>query len=181
MRRSRSRSLIEPVFDGAGDRPATLAWCAELLQCIAPGRRSAACRSATRRGERRRASERPILLDQRLRRPSRSCRRKRGCTCSSRPRARPAASTARVRVAAVPLGELSAAKERGADRRRTRTRRRGSNSVVRRYREQPPLVRDAAGQWRTGRLDLCWAASSTCCRRRCRLSRRHQRAAVIHQ
>jgi ATP-dependent Clp protease ATP-binding subunit ClpC len=26
--------------------------------------------------------------------------------------------------------------------------------VVRRYREQPPLVRDAGGKWRTGRLDL---------------------------
>jgi len=28
------------------------------------------------------------------------------------------------------------------------------NNVVRRYREEPPLVRDAAGQWRSGRLDL---------------------------
>jgi ATP-dependent Clp protease ATP-binding subunit ClpC len=28
------------------------------------------------------------------------------------------------------------------------------NAVVRRYREEPPLVRDAAGKWRSGRLDL---------------------------
>jgi hypothetical protein len=28
------------------------------------------------------------------------------------------------------------------------------NNVVRSYREEPPLVRDAAGQWRSGRLDL---------------------------
>ena len=27
-------------------------------------------------------------------------------------------------------------------------------TVVRRYREEPPLVRDGGGKWRTGRLDL---------------------------
>jgi hypothetical protein len=28
------------------------------------------------------------------------------------------------------------------------------NTIVRRYRENPPLVRDAAAGWRTGRLEL---------------------------
>jgi hypothetical protein len=60
---------------------------------------------------------------------------------------------ARVCVEAVPLGQLSAAEERSAIVATLTTAPR-SNSVVRRYREQPPLVRDAAGQWRTGRLDL---------------------------
>ena len=60
---------------------------------------------------------------------------------------------ARVRVDAVPLGQLSAAEERSAIIAILNTAPR-ANNVVRRYRKQPPLVRDAAGQWRTGRLDL---------------------------
>jgi ATP-dependent Clp protease ATP-binding subunit ClpC len=28
------------------------------------------------------------------------------------------------------------------------------NTIVRRYREEPPLIRDAGRKWRTGRLDL---------------------------
>ncbi|HTV38018.1 MAG TPA: hypothetical protein VMF12_16435, partial [Xanthobacteraceae bacterium] len=65
----------------------------------------------------------------------------------------PGRVTARVRVAAVPLGDLPAAKERKliaeALEQVPRT-----NAVVRRYRQEPPLVRDAAGKWRSGRLDL---------------------------
>jgi ATP-dependent Clp protease ATP-binding subunit ClpC len=60
---------------------------------------------------------------------------------------------ARVCVDTVPLGQLSAAEERSAILAALNTAPR-PNSVVRRYRKQPPLVRDAAGQWRTGRLDL---------------------------
>jgi ATP-dependent Clp protease ATP-binding subunit ClpC len=61
--------------------------------------------------------------------------------------------TARLRLAVVPLGDVPAAKERtviiaALDKAPRAT------TVVRRYREEPPLVRDAAGQWRTGRLDL---------------------------
>jgi hypothetical protein len=61
--------------------------------------------------------------------------------------------TARVRLAAVPLGDVPAAKERkmivaALDKAPRPT------TVVRRYREEQPLVRDAAGRWRTGRLDL---------------------------
>jgi ATP-dependent Clp protease ATP-binding subunit ClpC len=65
----------------------------------------------------------------------------------------PSRVTARVRIAVVPLGDVPAAKERklilDALEQTPRT-----NTVVRRYREEPPLVRDAAGKWRTGRFDL---------------------------
>ncbi len=61
--------------------------------------------------------------------------------------------TARVRLAAVPLGDLPAAKERAAILKVLDEATR-PNTVVRRYRETPPLVRDAGGKWRTGRLDL---------------------------
>jgi ATP-dependent Clp protease ATP-binding subunit ClpC len=60
---------------------------------------------------------------------------------------------ARVRVAVVPLGDFRAAKARHAIFTALDEAER-PNTVVRRYREQPPLVRDASGKWRTGRLDL---------------------------
>jgi hypothetical protein len=58
-----------------------------------------------------------------------------------------------VRVAVVPLGEVPAAKEHKLSVTALDKAPR-PNAVVRRYRERPPLVRDAAGKWRTGRLDL---------------------------
>jgi ATP-dependent Clp protease ATP-binding subunit ClpC len=64
--------------------------------------------------------------------------------------------TVRVLVAAVPLGDIPAGKLRTvvakviADAPREST-------VVRRYREQPPLVRSGDGRWRSGRLDLVLA------------------------
>jgi ATP-dependent Clp protease ATP-binding subunit ClpC len=53
----------------------------------------------------------------------------------------------------VPLGEIFAAKVRMLIVKAVEDAPR-SNTVVRRYREQPPLVRDAGGKWRTGRIDL---------------------------
>jgi hypothetical protein len=61
--------------------------------------------------------------------------------------------TVRVRLAVVPLGDVPAAKERRLAIEAVDEAPR-PNNVVRRYREEPPLVRDAAGQWRSGRLDL---------------------------
>jgi hypothetical protein len=58
-----------------------------------------------------------------------------------------------VRLAVVPLGDVPAAKEARVVRQALDEAPR-SATVVRRYREQPPLVRDAVGHWRTGRLDL---------------------------
>jgi ATP-dependent Clp protease ATP-binding subunit ClpC len=62
-------------------------------------------------------------------------------------------STARVRLVPAPLGDVPALKERSLIL-KTLDAAPMINSVVRRYREEPPLVRDAAGHWRTGRLDL---------------------------
>jgi ATP-dependent Clp protease ATP-binding subunit ClpC len=61
--------------------------------------------------------------------------------------------TARVRLAAVPLGST-----RDSER-ATRALRNASpaSAIVRRYRETPPLVRNADPPWRTGRLDLVLA------------------------
>jgi len=61
--------------------------------------------------------------------------------------------TARVRLAPVPLGDVPASKERALIL-KALTAAPKTNAVVRRYREEPPLVRDASGNWRTGRLDL---------------------------
>ncbi len=61
--------------------------------------------------------------------------------------------TARVRLAPVPLGDVPASKERALILKALAAAPK-TNAVVRRYREEPPLVRDAAGNWRTGRLDL---------------------------
>jgi ATP-dependent Clp protease ATP-binding subunit ClpC len=61
--------------------------------------------------------------------------------------------TARVRLAAVPLGDVPAAKEHKLIVKALDAAPRPS-TIVRRYRENPPLVRDAGGKWRTGRLDL---------------------------
>jgi len=61
--------------------------------------------------------------------------------------------TARVRLAVVPLGDVPVAKERRLAIEAVDEAPR-PNNVVRRYREEPPLVRDAAGKWRSGRLDL---------------------------
>jgi ATP-dependent Clp protease ATP-binding subunit ClpC len=58
-----------------------------------------------------------------------------------------------VRLAVVPLGDVPAAKEQKLVAEALDEAPR-QNTVVRRYREEPPLVRDAAGKWRTGRLDL---------------------------
>jgi len=56
-------------------------------------------------------------------------------------------------VAIVPLGDVPAAKEHKLIV-ETLDEAPRPTAVVRRYREAPPLVRDAAGKWRTGRLDL---------------------------
>jgi ATP-dependent Clp protease ATP-binding subunit ClpC len=61
--------------------------------------------------------------------------------------------TARVRVAVVPPGDVPPAKQRKTVTALLESAPR-PNEVVRRYRETPPLVRDGAGKWRSGRLDL---------------------------
>jgi ATP-dependent Clp protease ATP-binding subunit ClpC len=64
--------------------------------------------------------------------------------------------TARVRLAVVPLGDVPPAKAPRLIARALDAAPR-PNAIVRRYRERPPLVRNADGRWRTGRLDLVLA------------------------
>jgi ATP-dependent Clp protease ATP-binding subunit ClpC len=137
---------IEPVFDGAGDRSTTLAWCDRLRSMYRDwaGKRRMQITEAPSSGTDRGL---PILTVSGF-----------GAHRVLSPEAGPSEGatgrvTARVRVAVVPLGEVPAAKQHklivtALDKAPR------PNAVVRRYRERPPLVRDAAGKWRTGRLDL---------------------------
>jgi ATP-dependent Clp protease ATP-binding subunit ClpC len=62
-------------------------------------------------------------------------------------------ATARVRLVPTPLGELSAAKMRNVIL-HALAKASVSSAVIRRYRKNPsPLVRNAEGSWRSGRLD----------------------------
>jgi ATP-dependent Clp protease ATP-binding subunit ClpC len=143
--------IIEPVFDGAGDRQGTLVWCNKLRSMYrswAAKRRmqflempSAAKDKAT-----------PILTvsgfgAHRILSPES------GLHVFETSEGGAGRVTARVRLAVVPLGDVPAAKEQKLVAEALAEAPR-PNAVVRRYRGEPPLVRDAAGKWRTGRLDL---------------------------
>jgi ATP-dependent Clp protease ATP-binding subunit ClpC len=144
---------IEPVFDGAGDRPATLKWCRDLTAMY------------RRWGEKRRMQIRDLPPADGARSPQdpillisgfgahRVLSAEAGLHVFEPSEGAAGRVAARLCVEAVPLGRLSAGAERNAIIATLATAPR-SNAVIRRYREQPPLVRDAAGQWRTGRLDL---------------------------
>jgi ATP-dependent Clp protease ATP-binding subunit ClpC len=143
--------IIEPVFDGAGDRQATLAWCNKLrsmYRAWAAKRRMQILEIPSAAKDK----DTPVLTvsgfgAHRILAPES------GLHVFETSEGGSGRVTARVRLAVVPLGDVPAAKEQklvaealdGAPR---------PNAVVRRYREEPPLVRDAAGKWRTGRLDL---------------------------
>jgi ATP-dependent Clp protease ATP-binding subunit ClpC len=64
--------------------------------------------------------------------------------------------TARLVLGLVPLGDVPAVKQHGLVRKALEQAPRAS-TLVRRYREEPPLVRSADGKWRSGRLDLVLA------------------------
>jgi ATP-dependent Clp protease ATP-binding subunit ClpC len=142
---------IEPVFDGAGDRQATLQWCRKLTamyRAWADKRRMHINDIASRSKDK----ETPILLisgfgAHRVLAPEAGLHVFEPFEGSGN------RVTARVRLAVVPLGDVPAAKERRLAIEAIDAALR-QNTVVRRYREEPPLVRDAAGQWRSGRLDL---------------------------
>ncbi|MGE4245760.1 MAG: AAA family ATPase, partial [Parvibaculaceae bacterium] len=139
---------VEPVFDAGADRQATLAWCVRLLAMYRAwgGKRRM---HLSELGEGDPAME-TLLVS--------------GFGCH-RVLARETGlhvfeaveggerRTARVRLAVVPPGDLPSAKV-------PRLVLSGladgpvSNAILRRYREEPPLVRNADGRWRTGRLDL---------------------------
>jgi ATP-dependent Clp protease ATP-binding subunit ClpC len=142
---------VEPVFEGTVDRQATLAWCHRLWSMY----RSWAVNRRMQLSEMPgigKDRDAPVLLVSGFG-AHRVLSLEAGLHVLEPSEGAGGRLTARVRIAVVPLGELPAAKERkliGAMLEQASPQ----NAVVRRYREEPPLVRDSTGKWRTGRLDL---------------------------
>ncbi len=142
---------IEPVFDAAGERQATLAWCDRLRSMYRAwaSRRRMQITEVPGSGT---DKNRPILTvggfgAHRILTPEAGLHIFEPCEGG------PGRVIARVQLAAVPLGDVPVAKEHKLTVEAIEQAPRAS-AVVRRYREQPPLVRDGSGKWRTGRLDL---------------------------
>jgi ATP-dependent Clp protease ATP-binding subunit ClpC len=142
---------LEAVFDGAGDRQATLTWCHRLgsmYRAWAAKRRMQISEVPDAAPE----AQAPVLVVSGFG-AHRTLSAEAGLHVLEPAERSDVRVTARVRLAVVPLGDLPAVKERALIGQALDQAPR-SNAVVRRYREQPPLVRDAAGRWRTGRLDV---------------------------
>jgi ATP-dependent Clp protease ATP-binding subunit ClpC len=145
--------MVEPAFDGgASDGRATSAWCRQLLGMYrdwAENRHMQLSEVKTGSG----ADDLPILLVSGFgaeRVLKRECGlhvlELSGSNGSSR-------ASARVRLAAAPLGDVPAARLPRMLREALDKAQRPS-ALVRRYRGEPsPLVRSADGSWRTGKLD----------------------------
>jgi ATP-dependent Clp protease ATP-binding subunit ClpC len=137
---------VEPVL-GSGDNPATSVWCRQLLGMYRDWSDNRHMQVSEVQG----AGELPILLIagfgvQRV--LARECGLHVLELSDGAGRV-----TARVRLAAAPLGDVPAAKlpRAVADALDEAPR---PSAVVRRYRGEPsPLVRSADGSWRTGKLD----------------------------
>jgi ATP-dependent Clp protease ATP-binding subunit ClpC len=143
--------IIEPVFDGAGDRQATLAWCDKLRSMYRAWARKRRMQILEMPNAAKH-KDTPVLTvsgfgAHRILSPES------GLHVFETSEGGTGRVTARVRLAVVPLGDVPAAKEQKLVAEALDEAPR-ANAVVRRYREEPPLVRDAAGKWRTGRLDL---------------------------
>jgi ATP-dependent Clp protease ATP-binding subunit ClpC len=141
--------VIEPAFENADDRQATLNWCRRLLSMY----RAWAAKRRMQVAEVPRANkDTPILIvggfgAHRVLAPEA------GLHVFEPFEGAAGRVTARVRIAAVPLGDIPTAKEHKLVIEALEKAPRPS-TVARRYREELPLVRDAGGKWRTGRLDL---------------------------
>jgi ATP-dependent Clp protease ATP-binding subunit ClpC len=140
---------VEPVFDGTADHQQSLAWCRRL---IAMYRAWADKRRMQFHDISERDNETPVALISGFG-ACRALSPEVGLHIFEPSEAANGRATARVRLAPVPLGDVPAAKENAL----IRDALEGApttNTIVRRYRENPPLVRDAAAGWRTGRLEL---------------------------
>jgi ATP-dependent Clp protease ATP-binding subunit ClpC len=142
---------IEPVFDGIGERQATLAWCDRLRQMYhawaAKRRMQITDLSGTGTDK-----NLPVLTVSGFG-VYRILTAEAGLHLFEESEGGMGRVTARVRLAVVPLADLPAGKERKLIV-EVLEKAPQVNTVIRRYREEPPLVRDAVGKWRTGRLDL---------------------------
>lgn len=142
---------IEPVFEGVGDRLATLGWCQRLRSMYRAWAERRRMQVAEYQGVGK-DQDAPILMVSGFG-AHRILTAEAGLHVFEQSEGGASRVTARVRLAAVPLGDVPAAKERKRVVKALDEAPR-VNTVVRRYREEPPLVRDAAGKWRSGRLDL---------------------------
>ena len=140
--------VIEPVFEGAGDRLATLGWCQRLRSMYRAWADKRRMQIAELQGVGKDTAISVIsgFGAHRILAPEAGLHVFEQSEGIGR-------VTARVRLAGVPLGDVPAIKERKLIIKALDEAPR-INTVVRRYREEPPLVRDATGKWRSGRLDL---------------------------
>jgi len=140
----------EPAFEKSGERNASLAWCAQVLDMY----RGWAGKRRMQLTEVADSGQLPTLLISGFG-AHRVLALEAGLHVleTSDDDGAPARATARVRIGVAPLEEQSKAKLKQA----LRAALNGgapSNTVVRRYRgDAAPLVRDLAGGWRSGRLD----------------------------
>ena len=142
--------LIEPALEKPADRDATRVWCGQLLDMYRAWAKNRNMQLTEQRGD---GEALPMLLISGFG-AHRLLTREAGLhVLELADDGGPSRATARVRVAAAPLGELSPdrlrrALEEALDRAGV------PSMVVRRYRGDPsPLVRDMTAGWRSGRFD----------------------------
>ncbi len=140
---------VEPVFDGAAEHAQTLAWCRRLMAMY---RAWADKRRMQLNDVSARDNEPPTVVIGGFG-AWRTLAPEAGLHVFERSEGAVGRVTARVYLAPVPLGDVPAAKERALVLKVLAAAPK-TNAVVRRYREEPPLVRDASSNWRSGRLDL---------------------------
>jgi ATP-dependent Clp protease ATP-binding subunit ClpC len=140
---------VEPVFDGTADHQQSLAWCHRLIAMYSAW---ADKRRMQFNAVAERNNEAPIALIGGFG-ASRALSAEAGLHIFEPSEAANGRATARVRFAPAPLGDFPAAKESTLTLNALEAAPK-INTIVRRYRESPPLVRDAVTGWRTGRLEL---------------------------
>jgi ATP-dependent Clp protease ATP-binding subunit ClpC len=141
---------IEPVFDGSADRQATLDWCRKLSSMYRAwaGKRRMQMSVLPGAGD-----DLVLLVNGFGAHRTLSCEAGLHVFDASESAGGASRVTARMRLAIVPLADIPPVKAKSAIL-KTLEQAPRANAVVRRYRAEPPLVRNADGKWRTGRLDL---------------------------
>jgi ATP-dependent Clp protease ATP-binding subunit ClpC len=146
--------LIEPALEKPADRDANRVWCGQLLDMYRAWAKNRNMQLTEQRGDIHADGEvLPTLLISGFG-AHRLLRRETGLhVLELADDGGPSRATARVRVAPVPLGELSPERLRRALK-EALDRAGVPSAVVRRYRGDPsPLVRDMTAGWRSGRFD----------------------------
>lgn len=147
--------MVEPAFDKSAEQRATLLWCRQMLDMYRAWSRKRHMQLSEMQGDFLNGSGGlPLLLISGFG-AQRVLELERGLhvlELADDDKA-PARATARVRLAAAPLGDLSASRLKSLLKEALLDAGQ-SNAIVRRYRaDSAPLVRDFVGGWRSGRLD----------------------------